>query len=137
MRDRSARPPLPPAAGPYPHHGCGEGRPLQALMQILAGELETVERDIDTLYDNWFIETCEDWGCPIWAISSARLREFGNSLRAYVANTLSYRQGKGTRPFSSRSRAMFPAGQSSRWSSSSASRRARMSTTSAPAISRP
>ncbi len=78
----------------------GEGRPLQALMQILAGELETVERDIDTLYDNWFIETCEDWVVPYLGdlVGARGLREFGKgSLRAYVANTLSYRQGKGTR----------------------------------------
>ncbi|WP_117190420.1 hypothetical protein [Rhizobium terrae] len=77
-----------------------EGRPLQALMQILAGELEVVEQDIDILYDNWFIETCEDWVVPyIGDLVGARgLRSFGEgSLRAYVANTLAYRQGKGTR----------------------------------------
>jgi hypothetical protein len=76
-----------------------EGRPLQALMQILASELEVVEGDIDTLYDNWFIETCEDWVVPyIGDLVGARpLREFGDgALRAYVANTLSYRQAKGT-----------------------------------------
>lgn len=77
-----------------------EGRPLQALMQILAGELEVVEQDIDTLYDNWFIETCEDWVVPYLGdlVGARALREFGEgSLRAYVANTLAYRQGKGTR----------------------------------------
>lgn len=76
-----------------------EGRPLQALMQILAGELEVVESDLDQLYDNWFIETCEDWVVPyIGDLVGARpLRPFSDgSLRAYVANTLSYRQGKGT-----------------------------------------
>jgi hypothetical protein len=76
-----------------------EGRPLQALMQVLARELEVVESDIDALYDNWFIETCEDWVVPyIGDLVGARaLRETGTgSLRAYVANTLSYRQAKGT-----------------------------------------
>ncbi len=77
-----------------------EGRPLLALMQILTRELELVERDIDALYDNWFIETCEDWAVSyIGDLVGARtLREFGEgSLRAHVANTLTYRQAKGTR----------------------------------------
>lgn len=78
-----------------------EGRPLEALMRLLAAELEVVEGDIDALYDDWFIETCEDWAVPyIGALVGARpLRPFGEgggSLRAYVANTLSYRQAKGT-----------------------------------------
>jgi len=77
-----------------------EGRPLLALMQILTRELELVERDTDQLYDNWFIETCENWAVSyIGDLVGARaLREFGEgSLRAYVANTLAYRQAKGTR----------------------------------------
>jgi hypothetical protein len=76
-----------------------EGRPLQALMQVLGRELETVESDIDDLYDDWFIETCEDWAVQyIGDLVGARaLRDFGQgALRAYVANTLSYRQAKGT-----------------------------------------
>ena len=78
-----------------------EGRPLEALMRLMAAELEVVEGDIDALYDDWFIETCEDWAVPyIGALVGARpLRPFGEgggSLRAYVANTLSYRQAKGT-----------------------------------------
>jgi hypothetical protein len=78
-----------------------EGRPLQALMRILARELAVVEGDIDALYDNWFIETCEDWAVPyIGDLVGARpLRPFGEgggSLRAYVANTVAYRQAKGT-----------------------------------------
>ena len=77
-----------------------EGRPLEALMRLLANELEIVEGDIDQLYDNWFIETCEPWVIPyIGGLVGARpLRPFGESgggLRAYVANTLAYRQAKG------------------------------------------
>jgi hypothetical protein len=78
-----------------------EGRPLQALLRIVTRELDVVEDDIQTLYENWFIETCEDWVVPyIGDLVGARpLRPFGEgggSLRAYVANTLSYRQAKGT-----------------------------------------
>jgi len=70
-------------------------------MRILARELEVVEEDIDYLYDNWFIETCEDWVVPYIGdlVGARRLRPFGDgggALRAYVANTLSYRQAKGT-----------------------------------------
>jgi hypothetical protein len=76
-----------------------EGRPLQALMQIFARELEVVEGDTEALYDNWFIETCEDWATTYLGdlVGARALRPFGKgSLRAYVANTLSYRQAKGT-----------------------------------------
>jgi hypothetical protein len=70
-------------------------------MRVLTRELEVVEADIDYLYDNWFIETCEDWVVPYIGdlVGARRLRSFGDdggALRAYVANTLSYRQAKGT-----------------------------------------
>jgi len=76
-----------------------EGRPLRALMRIFGTELATVNDDIEALHENWFIETCEPWVIPyIGDLTGARgLREFGaGSLRAYVANTLAYRQAKGT-----------------------------------------
>jgi hypothetical protein len=78
-----------------------EGRALEALMGVLAGELGTVERDLDQLYDNWFIESCEPWVIPyIGALIGARpMRPFGGNevgLRSYIANVLGYRQAKGT-----------------------------------------
>ncbi|CAN5364597.1 hypothetical protein BH10PSE14_BH10PSE14_03900 [soil metagenome] len=78
-----------------------EGRALEALMGVLGGELGTVERDLDQLYDNWFIESCEPWVIPyIGALIGARpMRPFGGNevgLRSYIANTLGYRQAKGT-----------------------------------------
>ncbi|MGH6649748.1 MAG: hypothetical protein ACREB7_01320 [Sphingopyxis sp.] len=77
------------------------GRALEALMGLLAGELAVVERDLDQLYDNWFIESCEPWVIPyIGALIGARpMRSFGAGevgLRSYIANTLGYRQAKGT-----------------------------------------
>ncbi|KQZ61383.1 hypothetical protein ASD67_19335 [Sphingopyxis sp. Root1497] len=79
----------------------GEGRALEALMGLLAGELAVVERDLDQLYDNWFIESCEPWVIPyLGALIGARpMRSFGAGevgLRSYIANTLGYRQAKGT-----------------------------------------
>lgn len=78
-----------------------EGQALEALMGLLGEELAKVERDIDQLYDNWFIESCEPWVIPyIGALIGARpMRSFGGNevgLRSYVANTLGYRQAKGT-----------------------------------------
>jgi len=40
------------------------GGPLRALLDVLSQQVERVERDIARMYDNWFIETCEDWVVP-------------------------------------------------------------------------
>jgi hypothetical protein len=78
-----------------------QGEPLRTLLGVIEGELERVEADIANLYDNWFIETCDEWVVPyigdllgvrpIRPVSSA-----GVSARAYVANTIAYRRRKGT-----------------------------------------
>jgi hypothetical protein len=78
-----------------------QGEPLRALLAVVEGELERVEGDIATLYDNWFIETCEDWVVPyigdLLGVRPVRRVESANvSLRAYVANTIAYRRRKGT-----------------------------------------
>ena len=77
-----------------------EGRPLEALLRLLAHELDIVEEDIDHLYDDWFIETCEPWAIPYLGdlVGARPLRPYGaggSGLRAHVANTLAYRQSKG------------------------------------------
>lgn len=41
-----------------------EGYPLRALLQVIAEQVNLVEADIDQLYENWFIETCQDWVVP-------------------------------------------------------------------------
>ena len=79
-----------------------KGEPLRALLSIVQSEVETIESDIEGLNENWFIETAEEWLIPyisdllgvrnLHTIDSAEVY----SLRAYVANTLRYRQGKGT-----------------------------------------
>src|SRR5919206_3571202 len=40
------------------------GEPLRALLQVIAEQVNVVEDDIARLYDNWFIETCQDWVVP-------------------------------------------------------------------------
>lgn len=41
-----------------------QGFPLKALMGILAEQAGIVKHDIDRLYDNQFIETCDEWAAP-------------------------------------------------------------------------
>jgi hypothetical protein len=40
------------------------GQPLRALLRVIGEQVEVVEEDITRLYDNWFIETCDDWVVP-------------------------------------------------------------------------
>src|SRR4051794_6012600 len=77
----------------------GEGGPLHALLAVIESEVQNLEADIAGLYDNWFIETCDEWVVPyIGDLLSVRgLRELSPgtfSRRAYVANTLAYRRRK-------------------------------------------
>jgi hypothetical protein len=38
--------------------------PLRALLRVITEQVNIVEDDIAQLYDNWFIETAEDWAVP-------------------------------------------------------------------------
>ncbi|MGH8763846.1 MAG: hypothetical protein ACREUR_11580 [Nitrosospira sp.] len=40
------------------------GHPLRALLRVIGEQVDVLEDDIGRLYDNWFIETCEDWVVP-------------------------------------------------------------------------
>ncbi|WP_329214419.1 hypothetical protein OG352_04120 [Streptomyces sp. NBC_01485] len=41
-----------------------QGGPLRALLTVVAEQAAVVQGDIEQLYDNWFIETCDDWVVP-------------------------------------------------------------------------
>jgi hypothetical protein len=80
-----------------------QGEVLRALLLLLEEQLDVVEADIARLYENWFIETCDEWVIPYlgdllgtvplnWAISGTA------GERAYTAHTLAYRRQKGTLP---------------------------------------
>lgn len=43
------------------------GYPLQALLRTISEQVNIVEDDITGLYDNWFIETADDWAVPYLA----------------------------------------------------------------------
>jgi hypothetical protein len=77
------------------------GDQLRALLGVIAQEFELLEADIDQLYDDWFIETCQEWVVPyIGDLLSVRgllsIEEAPFSQRGLVANTLAYRRAKGT-----------------------------------------
>jgi hypothetical protein len=83
----------------YRQRDADVGLPLRALLDVVAEQAGIVEDDIARLYDDWFIETCETWLVPyIGDLLGVRpLHPIpGVSLRAHVANTLSYRRRKGT-----------------------------------------
>ncbi|HBY59756.1 MAG TPA: hypothetical protein DEH78_08020 [Solibacterales bacterium] len=77
------------------------GEVLKALLSVLAEQANVIDADIERLYDNWFIETCDEWVVPyigdllgvrgLHPITGATF-----SQRARVANTLGYRRRKGT-----------------------------------------
>jgi hypothetical protein len=91
------------------------GYPLQALLRVIAEQVNLVEDDIAQLYENWFIETCQDWVVPYIASligyqpvhdagepSSAITPQAGRRNRILiprreVANTIRFRRRKGTR----------------------------------------
>lgn len=89
--------------------------PLRALLRVINEQVDVVEQDIAQLYENWFIETCEDWvvpyigdlvgyrpvqeqGDPAAESDSAEGRRRNRILipRREVANTLGFRRRKGT-----------------------------------------
>ena len=61
MTPRSA---LRTAAGRLSHSRRRTGQAARALLQVIGEQVDLVEEDIAQLYDNWFIETCEDWVVP-------------------------------------------------------------------------
>lgn len=90
------------------------GYPLRGLLAVITEQVNLVEADIAQLYENWFIETCQDWVVPYIGdligytpvydagepgdvtgpVGTARNRIL--IPRREVANTIHYRRRKGT-----------------------------------------
>ena len=101
---------LPPI---YRIRDAAQGYPLQALLRVIAEQVDVVEQDIAQLYDNWFIETAQDWAVPYIAdligyrpvheagepgdVNTTEGRGLNKILipRREVANTIHYRRSKG------------------------------------------
>lgn len=79
-----------------------KGSPLKALVAVLAGGLAEVDGEIDTLLDSLFVDTAPEAALADFAalVAAEPLRPLpegaGHNARAYIANTLQYRRGKGT-----------------------------------------
>lgn len=86
-----------------------QGFPLQMLLRVIEEQVKLVEDNIEQLYDNWFIETCEDWVVPYIGdligyrpVHVAAPEDSSSALdkalvpRREVANTIHFRRRKGT-----------------------------------------
>lgn len=85
--------------GHYRVYDAEQGRPLQALLRVIAEQVATVRQDLDALWDGFFIETCDDWMVPyIGALVGTNLlaHPVGQSNRLDVWNTVIWRRSKGT-----------------------------------------
>jgi hypothetical protein len=98
----------------YRTRDAAQGYPLRALLNVITEQVNVIESDIAQLYENWFIETCQDWVVPyIGSLigytpveDAAQLgggstrrdvrRESILISRSEVANTIRYRRRKGT-----------------------------------------
>jgi len=77
------------------------GGPLKALLSVIAEQTEVVEGNLEQLYDDLFIETCDDWVIPYIGDLIGYRPLHGvtpqiSSPRSEVANTIGYRRRKGT-----------------------------------------
>jgi hypothetical protein len=84
----------------YRQRDVAQGEPLRALLALIEDDLQRLEADIDGLYENWSIETCDEWVVP-YIGDLLGIRGLGSSTsqivsqRAYVANAIRYRRRKG------------------------------------------
>ncbi len=101
-------------AAVYRLRDADQGYSLRALLRVISEQVNVVEADITGLYENWFIETCQDWVVPYIGelIGYTPVQEGGENggattarglareriliPRREVANTIHYRRRKGT-----------------------------------------
>src|ERR1035438_5346574 len=99
----------------YRQRDADQGDQLQALLRVVTEQVDVVDSNIAQLYENWFIETCEEWVVPYigdlvgyqvlndtgetTSVTSARAQQRERILipRRDVANTIHARRRKGTR----------------------------------------
>src|SRR5258708_16043992 len=75
------------------------GRPLYALVSVIAEQAATLRNDLDRLWDDFFIETCRDWVVPyLGALVGANLlqRPIARGNRLEVRDTVRWRRIRGT-----------------------------------------
>ena len=73
--------------------------PLYALLRVIGTQAANLRRDLDDLWDNFFIETCDEWVVPyLGALLGTRLlpNPVGQTNRMDVWNTIGWRRSRGT-----------------------------------------
>jgi hypothetical protein len=83
----------------YRAYDAAQGDPLRALVRIVARQVAVVRRDLDDLWDDLFIETCDDWVVPYLGAlvgTNVLARPVGQSNRLDVRKTVLWRRSKGT-----------------------------------------
>ncbi|MFV8748922.1 hypothetical protein ACNOYE_00065 [Nannocystaceae bacterium ST9] len=84
----------------YRQRDVEQGEPLRALLAVLEQEFERVRANVETSFDNWFIETCERWLVPyigaLVGVEGGHVEAEQVGTRAFVANTIAYRRRRGT-----------------------------------------
>jgi len=73
---------------------------LGSFLDIISDQVEVIKRDIDGLWDDFFIETCADWVVPYIGdlVANNPMHEVAQRRRVDVAKTIYYRRRKGTLP---------------------------------------
>ena len=85
--------------GNYRAYDAERGQPLLALITVVGAQVANLRQDLDALWDDFFIETCDDWVVPyIGALVGTNLLQqpVGQSNRLDVWNTVLWRRSKGT-----------------------------------------
>jgi hypothetical protein len=85
--------------GHYRVYDVEQGQPLLALLRVIGEQVANLRQDLDALWDNFFIETCDDWVVPyIGTLVGTNLlpQPVGQSNRLNVWNTVRWRRSKGT-----------------------------------------
>ncbi|MEN0064246.1 MAG: hypothetical protein AAGA48_18995 [Myxococcota bacterium] len=77
------------------------GYPLRALFRVLQTQADAYDADLKRLYDNLFIETCEEWAVPyigdlVDALPIRPVPARTHSRRSWVGQTIQRRRRKGT-----------------------------------------
>lgn len=73
----------------------GAAGPLRRLLTVLASQTAALDKDLDQLYDNLFVETCASWVLPYLA-ELVGASGAGTDTRSVVAHMVAYRRRKGT-----------------------------------------
>ncbi len=83
----------------YRVYDAEQGQPLLSLLRLVGRQVANLRQDLDNLWDNFFIETCDDWVVPYLAAlvgTNLLAHPVGQSNRLDVRNTVHWRRSKGT-----------------------------------------